>query len=192
MGALRPERAAAIAEEMPADDATAALRHLDRDRLQQVLSTMRSERAAELKRLLAYPARTAGGLMTPQVETARAGEATRDIRARLAAKPPYLEALTTVFVVDDEGRVVGAFPPSALLADRADPVAVPSIRVDTRVEDVIDLFALHDVLALPVVDATGKLVGAVAVDDVLEELLIERLPGRRRFGIRTVRRHAPA
>jgi CBS-domain-containing membrane protein len=55
------------------------------------------------------------------------------------------------------------------------------IPVDLPVDRVIDLFALHDFLALPVVDADGRLVDAIAVDDVLEELLIERLPGRDRF-----------
>ncbi len=52
---------------------------------------------------------------------------------------------------------------------------------ETPVEDVIDLFAVHDLLALPVVDADGRLLGAIAVDDILEELLAERLPGRRRY-----------
>jgi magnesium transporter len=114
------------------------------------------------------------------------------VRARLAEAPPPLEALATVFVVDEEGKVRGAIPPSALLLDEVEPLPVPSVRADTPVDDVVDLFALHDVLAVPVVDETGLLIGAVAVDDVLEELLVERLPGRRRFGMPSVRRRAPA
>ena len=57
---------------------------------------------------------------------------------------------------------------------------MPVLGLDTPVEDVIDLFAVHDVLALPVTDRDGRLAGAVAMDDVLEELVAERLPGRRR------------
>ena len=54
-------------------------------------------------------------------------------------------------------------------------------------------FALHDVLVLPVVDEAGRPLGAIAVDDVLEELLLERLPGRRRLAPALARwRRAPA
>jgi len=59
---------------------------------------------------------------------------------------------------------------------------VPAVPVSLPVGRLIDLFALHDFVAVPVVDDDGRLVGAVAVDDVLEELLAERLPGRTRFG----------
>jgi Mg/Co/Ni transporter MgtE len=85
----------------------------------------------------------------------------------------------TVFVVDGQGRYLGALPPSALLAG-GPPRSTPALRLDTPVDQVIDVFAVEDVLALPVVDADGILVGAVAIDDVLEELLVERLPQHRR------------
>jgi CBS domain-containing protein len=55
------------------------------------------------------------------------------------------------------------------------------VPVTLPVERVIDLFTLHDYLALPVVDAEGRLAGIVAIDDVLEELLAERLPGHGRY-----------
>ena len=61
---------------------------------------------------------------------------------------------------------------------------------DGNYRRVIDLFALQDHLALPVVDGAGHLVGVVAVDDVLEELLAERLPGQGRYA--RVRRRALA
>ena len=59
------------------------------------------------------------------------------------------------------------------------------------VQNVVDLFALNDFHAVPVVDADGKLVGGIAVDDVLEELLAERLPGQGRYA-RVRRRLAAA
>ena len=101
-------------------------------------------------------------------------------------------ALGTVFVVDDAGRVLGAVPPTHLLAGSSDPVSVPVLVVDQPVDEVVDLFALHDVIALPVVDDAGRLVGAVTIDDVLDELIAERLPGTRRFGVLDARRHAPS
>jgi magnesium transporter len=66
------------------------------------------------------------------------------------------------------------------------------LSVNQPVEDVVDLFALNDVLAMPVVDDARQLVGTVTIDDVLDELIAERLPGTRRFGVLDARRHAPS
>ena len=94
--------------------------------------------------------------------------------------------------MDADGRLAGALPPSALLAGSA-PRPVHALHLDTSLDDVIDVFAVEDVLALPVVDADGRPVGAVAIDDVLEELLIERLPQhRRRYRRARSRERAPA
>jgi hypothetical protein len=190
---LPPGVAAPILAEMPADDAVAALRHVGADELEELLSTVHTERAGTLRRLLEHPPGTAGGLMTPDYLTARAGDPIEAIRERLIASPPRLEGLGTVFVVDDAGRPIGAIQPTALLGDRPVPVPVPVLREDTGTDQVVDTFALHDFLALPVVDAEGCIVGAVAVDDVLEELLVERLPGRRRYEeVLSVRGRAPS
>lgn len=178
--AVASERAATIVTAMPGDDATAALRHVPPDELDDLLSRLDSERAAELRRLLQHPARTAGGLMNPDITTARPGESAAAVRDRLASRRPRLDAMLTVFVVDDE-RFVGAITPGALIAGDVTPVRTPTVRPDAPVEDVVDVFAVHDLLALPVVDGDGRLLGAIAVDDILEELLAERLPGRRRF-----------
>lgn len=186
--AMRPGAAGPIVAAMAVDDATSALRHLDRERLESVLGEVPTERAAELRRLLAYPADRAGGLMTSHARTARPGEEAPAIRERLAADPPRLDGLLTVFVLDDERRVLGAIAPRRLLAGDATPRPWPVVRADAPVDEVVDAFALQDVLAVPVVDDEGRLVGAVAVDDVVEELLIDRLPGHRRFPTHVLRR----
>ena len=192
MQALPPEAAGQILAEMPVDDAVAALRHVAHGHDAALLRRIPTARAAELRRLLALPPRTAGGLMSTDFRTATAGEPAEAIVARLAADPPRMEGLATVFVVDADGRCVGALAPSALLAGSA-PHPTPTLRLDTPLEEVIDLFAVEDVLALPVTDDAGRPVGAVAIDDVLEELLIERLPHhRRRYRRAKVRERAPA
>ncbi len=66
---------------------------------------------------------------------------------------------------------------------------MPTVSTDAPFSEVIDRFAVDDILALAVIDGDERLVGAVAVDDVLEELLAERLPGaQRRHTIRLGRR----
>ena len=178
---IAPHRAAPIIGAMPSDDATAALRHLPPRELDALFTELESERVGELRRLLAHPPRTAGGLMNPEVIRAREDEPIDEIRARVVANPPRLDALLTVVIVDSDDRPVGVLSPRALLAGDARPEPAHTIAEDAAVARVIDAFALHDVLAVPVVGADGRLRGVIAVDDVLEELLVERLPGRRRF-----------
>jgi len=173
----QPEAVSVVAR-MPADDAVAALRELAPDHLARLLEGLGTTRAGVLLRLLAAPPDTAGGLMTTEFRTALPDESIEEIRARFAADPPGPEGLATVFVVDDEGAPLGVYEATDLLAGRGPQVA-PVLHVDDAVERVIDVFGLHDFLALPVVDASGRVVGAVAVDDVLEELLLQRLPGGR-------------
>ena len=117
--------------------------------------------------------------MTTDVRTAVEGEPLEVVRARLADDPPLLEGLATVFVLDAAGRYSSALTPTSLIGG-GPARRLPSLAVDTPLDDVIDIFAVEDVLALPVLDADGGIVGAVAIDDVLEELLAERLPQHRR------------
>jgi magnesium transporter len=186
------EDAAPIIEEMDTDDAAATLRHVSGDDLDAVLTGVGTSRAASLRRLVAYPPETVGALMSPNPLTARAGASAAELRELVAAGPPRMEALGTVFVLDDRGAVVGAVAPTRLVIGSTEPVPVPVLRVDQPVEEVVDLFALNDVIALPVTDRTGAVIGVVTIDDVLDELVAERLPGARRYGVLAARRHAPS
>ena len=183
--------AAPILEEMATDDAAAALRNLSGDDLDEALRGVKTNRAQDLRRLVAYPPATAGALMSPNPLTAREGADANELRERVAAGPPRMEALGTVFVLDERGGVVGAVSPTQLLRGSVNPVPVPLLALDQPVNEVVDIFALNDVIALPVADRTGRLVGVVTIDDVLDELVAERLPGARRFGVLAARRHAP-
>jgi Mg/Co/Ni transporter MgtE len=190
-----PHRTASrVMELLAADDAAAVLRRLAPPVVDDLLATVVSERAATLRRLLTHPADTAGGLMTTDVRTARAGEPVEEIRRRMTANGPGRGGLAGVFFVDDGGRPVGALEPNDLLAGRSEPRPVPVVAVTLPVERVVDLFALHDHVTLPVVDTDGILVGGVTIDDVFEELVAERLPGHGRYAAvrrrpRRARRH---
>jgi len=179
--AVSPHRATSVMEQLPVDDATAVLRGVHPGDLDALLADVSTDRAIKLRKLLAHPADTAGGLMNTDVHTASTTDSVADIIKRFAANPQALAGTTGIFVVDDEGRPTGTFEPADLLAGRTTPRAVPAIRASLPLQRVIDLFALHDFHALPVVDNDGRMLGAVAIDDVLEELLAERRPGRRRF-----------
>lgn len=178
---LAPAEAAALVERMPEDDAVAVLRQVRSDGLEPLLKELPGARASELRRLLAFAPATAAGLMTTDVRVARSGEDAATITQELLARPPRLQSLQTVFVTDSDGRPHGIVSPLELLAGRVTPIPVAPVTEAASLAEIVDRFALEDVLALPVVDADGRLVGAVAVDDVLEELLAERLPGASKF-----------
>jgi CBS domain-containing protein len=187
--ALDHHAAKRILKSMPSDDIAAALRGLDPEERVRVLKVIPPRRVELLNRLLAGPARTAGGLMNPDVIVLSPSDRPEELAERIGRDPPHLDALLTVFVVDEERRVLGAIQPRHLIAGDLTPTPVATVTASAPFSEVIDRFALHDFLALAVTDDDGRLLGAVAVDDVLEELLAERLPGaQRRHTIRLGRR----
>ena len=184
---LEPAAATGVVSSMPVDDAVAVLRHLDPEQRETLLTDVPAVRRGQLERLLAYPSGTAGGLMTTDIRTARADEPRDAILRRLRNDPPALEGLFTVLVLDAAGRLAGVLPPSALIRGRAGPVETPSVTADAPIERVAELFARHDLVAVPVVDGEQRPLGIVAVDDVLEEMLSARLPHHRRRYLRPFR-----
>lgn len=187
VSALEPGAATGVLSSMPVDDAVAVLRHLEPERRDALLADVPAARREQLEHLLAYPSGTAGGLMTTDVRTARAEESRDGILRRLREDPPALEGLFTVLVLDDAGRLVGVLPPSALIRGCAGPIEAPAVTANTPVERVAELFARHDLVAVPVVDGENRPLGVVAVDDVLEEMLAARLPHHRRRYLRPLR-----
>ena len=166
---------------MPADDAVATLRRVRPARRVELLERLAPGRAGELRSLLAAHPDTARGLMTTEVTTAPPGVAVEELRHRMTAAHHHARRLAMVFIVDGDDRPVGVVHAADLLDGEEGPRAVPVLGAETPLDAVIELFATDDVLAVPVVGADGRMIGAVAIDDVLDELVAERLPGRSRF-----------
>jgi CBS domain-containing protein/sporulation protein YlmC with PRC-barrel domain len=177
------ERAAHILEEMEPDDAVDLLADLPEDERAALLQEMRPEDSLPLRRLLAYDEDTAGGLMTPEpvvlahsttVAEALATIREREIPAELAAQvfvaQPPISTPTGRFVgVVGFQRLLREAPGTTLdacVSDGTEPVAP-----DLPLRQVAERLASYDLLALPVCDRAGRLVGAVTVDDVLDQVL---------------------
>jgi Mg/Co/Ni transporter MgtE len=177
------DRAAHILEEMEPDDAVDLLADLAEGDRAELLTRMRPEESTPLRRLLAYDENTAGGLMTPEpvvlAHTTSVAEALATIREREI--PAELAA--QVFVVQPPvstptGRFVGVVgfqrllreQPSTLLEECVNDSTEP-VAPDLSLREVAERLASYDLLALPVCDHAGRLVGAVTVDDVLDHVL---------------------
>jgi|SRR5579875_1928576 len=167
-------RAAAILEAMVPESAAELVGALPPAQGERLLRRLPERVSTPLRDLLHYAPATAGRLMTPRVPTvpatATVGEALATLRRPDAPRPRAL-----VFVVDDRGRLVGVVPLGALvMAELQAPVGslidpdVRAVRPDAPAARVAEQLAACDALELPVVDAAGQLLGAVAADDVLQ------------------------
>jgi CBS domain-containing protein len=182
---LSGERAADVLEAMQPDDAADLLSELPSDQAERLLGLMEPGEADDVRRLLAYEERTAGGMMTsepvilpPEATVAEALAHVRrvDLSPALAAavyvcRPP-LETPT--------GRYLGLVhiqrmlrePPHEAVGTLVDK-AVEALPPAASLDEITRRLATYNLVALPVTDDAGRLVGVVTVDDVLDHLLPE-------------------
>ncbi len=175
---LAPERAADILEEMSPDDAADLVADLSDETRTELLALMERDEAEELGGLLAYPEDTAGGMMTTEFVAVPAELTASQTIDRLRELEPDAETIYYVYVVDADRRLVGVLSLRDLIVARPDtpigevmidePVAV---EVSADRDDVASVVARYNLLAVPVVDGDGGLVGIVTVDDAIDTIL---------------------
>jgi magnesium transporter len=181
---LTKVRAADVLEEMDPDDAAdlmLAAGEVDEQAAADILTEMEPDEAGDLRELLAYPDDSAGGIMTTRVVTVRpdlsAAEALASVR-RLAQEE-RTETVYYLYVTEADRRLVGVLSLRELvLAHPNVPVSgvmrrnFAAVRPQADQEQVASLLTDKHLLALPVVDADGRLLGIVTNDDV-EDVLQE-------------------
>ena len=175
---LEPERAADILEEMSPDDAADLIADLSDAAREEILPLMEREEREELRELLGYPEDSAGGIMTTEFIAMPASLTAEQAIERLRELEPDAETIYYLYVTDDDGRLVGVLSlrdlivarPSAVVRDfmYADPVAV---KVLASQEEVAQIVAKYNLLAVPVVDDGDRLLGIVTVDDAIDTVL---------------------
>ncbi|MBI1941419.1 MAG: magnesium transporter, partial [Acidobacteria bacterium] len=170
-----PERAADIVEEMPPDEAADVLQELSPETSAEVLADMETEEAEEVRELLGFEENTAGALMTTEyLVVGEAATVAGAIEALRNFEGP-LESVHVIYLVNPHRVLTGAVPvarillaeSTTLLRDLSTSPAI-SILAHAGENEVVDLFHKYNLLALPVVDEKGHLLGMVTADDVLE------------------------
>jgi Mg/Co/Ni transporter MgtE len=180
---LDSERAADVLEEMSPDDAADLIADLSPETAATLLELMEPEGAEDVKRLLSYGEETAGGMMTvePVILGPDATIADALAHVRNPELTPSLASLVYICRAPLEpptGRLLGVAhiqrllrePPSTLVAAALDDSLDP-LRADSTIEDVAAHLATYNLVAAPVVDDEGRLLGAVTVDDLLDHML---------------------
>ncbi|MGW4905745.1 magnesium transporter MgtE N-terminal domain-containing protein [Streptomyces sp. NPDC004270] len=185
LGKLKEERAADVLEAMDPDDAADLLAELPEEDKERLLSLMQPADAAEMRRLMSYEEHTAGGLMTTEPIVVRPDSTVADALARVRNPDlsPALAAQVYVCRPPDEtptGKYLGTVhfqrllrdPPYTLVSSLLDDDLQP-LDPEATLPIIAGFFATYDMVAAPVVDETGSLLGAVTVDDVLDHMLPE-------------------
>jgi magnesium transporter len=175
---LEPGRAADILEEMSPDDAADLVADLSQTTRDEIFALMEKDEKAEVQELLGYPEDSAGGIMTTEFVAVPAHLSAAETIDMLRHLEPNAETIYYVYVTDDDGRLVGVLSlrdlivaaPDTLIGDVMikEPVAVGVLADQDEVAEVV---AHYNLLAVPVIDEDGRLAGIVTVDDALDTVL---------------------
>jgi magnesium transporter len=186
---LREASVRQLFEDMDPDDRARLVDEMPAKVAKRLLGGLSPHERALTATLLGYPENSAGRVMSPEVVNLRANQSVSDALARLRRIGRSAETIYGLPVTDDQRRLVGALGLRDLvLADPDTQVGelmdreVYSARVDEDQEAVARLMQEADLLALPIVDAEGRLVGVVTVDDAMEVLEQEQTEDVARAG----------
>ncbi|GAA1475243.1 CBS domain-containing protein [Corynebacterium felinum] len=177
------ERAADVLEEMDPDDAADLLSELDNEKADVLLELMDPEESAPVRRLMSFNPDTVGALMTPEplVLTPQTTVAEALALARNPDLPTSLSSMAFVCrppTATPTGKYLGSVhlqrllrePPSTLVSGILDP-DLPPLYADDSQETAARYFATYNLVCGPVIDDDNHLLGAVAVDDLIDHLL---------------------
>ncbi len=180
---LDSERAADVLEEMSPDDAADLIADLPPETAEILLDLMEPEEAEDVRRLMSYVEDTAGAMMTPEPVILGPDATVADALAhvRNPELTPSLAALVYVCrppLETPTGKLLGIAhiqrllrePPSTLVAGALDE-SLEYLRPDASIDHVAAHLATYNLVAAPVVDDNGHLLGAVTVDDLLDHML---------------------
>ncbi len=165
---------ATIFENMAADDAAELLGHLDEELSDAILEKMKNEDSLEVEHLMSYGEDTAGSIMVPNFIAIKEDMGAKDAIAALQSNMD-VEMPFYIYVVNEYGKLVGVcslrqlvvVPPETPLKEYM-ATDIVSVNTYTDREEVAEIVARYDFLAVPVVDDDHRLVGIVTVDDVID------------------------
>ncbi|MDD3062172.1 MAG: magnesium transporter [Massilibacteroides sp.] len=165
-------------DNMETDDAVDLMRELDEDRQEEILSHIQDmEQAGDIVDLLKYDEDTAGGLMGTEMIVVNENWSMPRCIDEMRTQAEEVDEIYYVYVVDDDERLKGVLPLKKLITNpsvskikhvmKKDPI---SVHEDDRVEEVVQAIEKYDLVALPVIDSIGRLVGRITIDDVMDEI----------------------
>lgn len=172
---LSRESLAKIVAEMPADERTDLYKHLNQQQRDALLPALAQAEREDIRRLSAYQERTAGALMTSDYATLSAAMTVTEALEALRLEAPDAETIYHTYVIDNERKLLGVISLRVLILASPEQLigdimlsSVITCKVSDDQEDVAKVVARYDLIALPIIDATGALVGIVTHDDAMD------------------------
>jgi len=188
---MSAKQAASLVSAMTPDDRADVLEELEEDHADDILAEIPAEARRETEQLLAYDPESAGGIMTTEFVSVAASMTVEEalVAVRALARAGRKEAMHAIYVADTEGRLQGvmsirellAAPEGARVADIAweEVVTVPPMADRSEVARIV---REYDLVAVPVVDDSDRIIGVVTVDDVLDAMVEEQTEDVQRLG----------
>ncbi|HLO30473.1 MAG TPA: CBS domain-containing protein [Anaerolineales bacterium] len=172
------EKAADVLEEMSPDEAADLLGELPPERSRDLLQLMETEEADEVRELLRYEEDTAGGLMTTEYVSVFPTMTAEQAIEHLRKVGEEAELVYYVYVTDQENHLIGVFSLSDLIiAQPETPITsfmhkrIVNVKLDEKQNEIAQIVAKYNLMAVPVVDAENHLHGIVTADDALDKIL---------------------
>lgn len=171
----KPAELAAAVSQLDTDDAVDILEDLDEDKRQEVLDVLSAEERTAVEEGLSYPEESAGRLMRRELVAVPQFWTVGQTIDHLRESDDLPDDFHEIFVVDPRYHPVGAIPLNRIMRAKR-PVAVADI-METEPdlipatmdqEEVAHIFKQYNLLSAPVVDGSGRLVGVITVDDVVD------------------------
>ena len=173
---LTPRFMVTIIEEMPSDDAADLLEALPEEVGNDIRRLMAKEEREEVDELMQYHPETAGGLMSPDLMALDEELSVGDAIQKVQERSEEMEMAFYLYITHgDEGHLSGVLslrellmhPPYRQLKNIMNPNVI-AVATDTGQSEVAHVVSQYNILAVPVVDTTYKLVGIVTVDDIID------------------------
>jgi magnesium transporter len=176
---LPPERASAILEGLSSDERARILREMSAHDRYRLLPLVSSKVREEVDQLLRYQDGTAGGIMTTEFVSLRPEITVQEALDHIRAVAPDRESIYACYVLEpDTGHLLGAVSLRDLvIADPTRPVSAImrrrpiTVNAQDRQQEVAEKVSHYNLLAVPVIEQDGRVVGFVTVDDVIDALV---------------------
>ena len=178
LSAMPAEEIAKQIDHLDTDDAVDLIQQFDEEDRDEILSHIDDvEQAGDIIDLLKYDEDTAGGLMGTEMIVVNENWSMPQCIKEMRQQAEEMDEIYYVYVVDNDYKLKGVFPLKKMITHPSvskikhvmeeDPA---SVKVDTPIDEVALDFEKYDLVAMPVVDSIGRLLGRITVDDVMDQV----------------------
>ncbi len=172
------KKALRILEKMPIDEAADILGDVSSEKCEEFLRLIKPKKSLEIRKLLRHGDETAGGLMTTEFIALPQTYTVEETINYLRDKGPSAETIYYLYVVDNDEKLIGVLSLRSLIINASD-VIISTIMIKTPIttkaetdaREVAHVISKYNLLAVPVVDDSNKMLGIVTVDDVVDFIL---------------------